>query len=146
MDGGDLRAGDFVGIRGSGLDLVVLYMSDVERSRRFYGLVGAEFAPEQHGHGPEHYSAVLGSVVFELYPRGDRPATRARVGFRVDDLDETVARLRAEGFVVERGSEAAITRRRAVATDPDGNKVELSERPARRADETKERSTRWNLL
>lgn len=36
------------------LSLLVLYCADLERSRRFYELIGLEFRREQHGNSPVH--------------------------------------------------------------------------------------------
>jgi catechol 2,3-dioxygenase-like lactoylglutathione lyase family enzyme len=50
------------------INLIVLRVSDVERAEAFYRLLGFEFTRHAHGAGPEHYSAELNGVVFELYP------------------------------------------------------------------------------
>ncbi|TKK86116.1 hypothetical protein FDA94_23155 [Herbidospora galbida] len=64
------------------IDLVVVYTERVEECRAFYTGIGLTFRKEQHGAGPEHFSATLGSTVFELYPAGGRPPTgRLRLGF-----------------------------------------------------------------
>lgn len=48
----------------------VLKTADPERLLRFFGEFGLEFVAEQHGDGPEHWSATAPSgAVFEVYPK-----------------------------------------------------------------------------
>lgn len=69
----------------------------------FYTGLGLRLVREQHGGGPVHYSVQLGGgLVLELYPAGDRPATRTRLGLRIPGA-------------------AAST-----VTDPDGNAVSVA--------------------
>lgn len=64
------------------IDLIVVYTERVEECRAFYTGLGLTFEKERHGTGPEHFSATLGSTVFELYPAGDgHPTGRLRLGF-----------------------------------------------------------------
>ncbi|NAS21089.1 VOC family protein [Herbidospora sp. NEAU-GS84] len=64
------------------IDLIVVYTDRLDECRAFYTGLGLTFEKERHGTGPEHFSATLGSTVFELYPAGDRPPTgRLRLGF-----------------------------------------------------------------
>lgn len=110
------------------MNLVVLYVSDLEQSARFYSALGIEFAEERHGGGPLHYSSNAGSgLVFELYPAGSKPVTRTRIGFRFDDAAEAVAALSAAGWTEvsqARDLDYGCVR---VVRDPDGNAVELVE-------------------
>lgn len=104
------------------LSLVVLYVSDPERSRDFYELLGLDFTEEHHEGGPVHHAAALpGGTVLELYPAGDRPVTRTRLGFMVRDRGAVAAALRSAGFTVKRQS---------LAIDPDGNRVEITDSEA----------------
>jgi lactoylglutathione lyase len=72
------------------MNLVVLYVKDLERSRRFYEALGLEFVHEQHGDGPAHYACAMSDLVLELYPAraGIAPGGRAAVslGFRVSSI------------------------------------------------------------
>lgn len=111
------------------LSLVVLYVSDLPSSVAFYSALGLRFVDEKHGSGPLHYSVSLpGGTVMELYPRGNREASRTRLGFTVTDLDAAVASVEAASG---RGPVGPPDRRAdglvAVMLDPDGNKVELVE-------------------
>lgn len=109
------------------LTLVVVYVSDLAASTRFYTAVGLEFQEEKHGTGPTHYSTTLpGGTVLELYPQGNRPASRNRLGFAVADLDAAVAAVQtiAPGAVLS-GPALRDYGTVAVVEDPDGNRVEL---------------------
>ena len=110
------------------LSLVVLQARDVESAREFYSRLGLSFIAEQHGTGPRHYSATLGQLVFEIYPRrADAPSAPQRVGFRIPSVDETVETLRRRGTRVVTEPKPSAWGRRAVVEDPDGNRVELSQ-------------------
>lgn len=106
------------------LNLVVLRATDVKASVRFYERLGVEFEQERHGAGPVHFAAVIGGVVFEVYPAGDgEPSGGIRVGFRVPDVDTVVESFGAD--VVVTGPADSPWGRRAVLRDPDGVRVEL---------------------
>ncbi len=98
------------------LSLLVVRCSDLEASKAFYEALGLELRDEKHGTGPAHYSCLLGSLVFELYPASEAPSPLERLGFRVSDVDAvTSAALRA----------GARLERPGVLVDPDGRKIEL---------------------
>src|SRR5581483_9719918 len=66
--------------------LIVLYTHHLEACHAFYTGLGADFAKEQHGTGPEHYAATLtGGLVLEIYPASDRrpPTGSLRLGLTV---------------------------------------------------------------
>lgn len=73
----------------STLSYIVIFCSDVEASRQFYAAHGLDMRREQHDGGPVHYSCALDGVVLELYPAGDRPPTRTRLGLRVPGAEMT---------------------------------------------------------
>lgn len=110
------------------LTLLVLYVSDLEASRRFYAACGLDFVAERHGNGPRHYAATLpGHMVVELYPCGGKPVTRTRIGLRVADIEATLRRL-AEAGVTDISEPRDLPYGRVrVVRDPDGNAVELVE-------------------
>ena len=87
------------------------------------------FLKHRHGSGPEHLSAEIGSVVFEIYPRaGESDSTAStRIGFRVPSLDIAVARLTEFGVTVVSPPKDSPWGRRAVVNDFDGHRVELTE-------------------
>lgn len=111
------------------LTLIVLRTPDLGPVVDFYGRVGLEFAQEQHGTGPVHYSAQLGRVVLELYPctgeveRGG-PGD-IRIGLEVESIADVLERLEGNGpgDATDRGHGSLV-----VVRDPDGRAVELHER------------------
>lgn len=109
------------------LTLIVIYVSDLSASTRFYTAVGLELQEEKHGTGPTHCSTTLpGGTVLELYPQGNRPASRNRLGFGIADLDAAVEAVQmiAPGALLS-GPELREYGTVAVVEDPDGNRVEL---------------------
>jgi predicted enzyme related to lactoylglutathione lyase len=110
------------------LSLLVLRSPDVERAARFYGLLGIRFERERHGTGPEHLAAQLGPAVLEIYPQdGQADSVGVRLGFRVASVDAVIEAMRREGQAI-----LSLPRRtpwgyRAVLTDPDGRRIEVSE-------------------
>jgi predicted enzyme related to lactoylglutathione lyase len=113
------------------LNLLVLYSADVARAVAFYSALGLAFSRHQHGSGPEHDAAELGDLVFEIYPaRPQQGPAGVRIGFRVVQLDACVAALAETGAQVISAPRPSPWGRRAVVADPDGNRVELTERAA----------------
>lgn len=110
------------------LNLVVLRSVDLERAVRFYAALGLALSREQHGSGPEHLAATIGTLVLEIYPQGSADKTvGVRLGFRVKSLVNTIARLQAiEGVIVSPIQESQWGVR-TVVSDPDGHRLELVE-------------------
>jgi len=110
------------------MNLVVLRSVDLERALRFYAALGIALSREQHGSGPEHLAATIGTLVLEIYPQGSADKTvGVRLGFRVKSLVTTIARLQAiEGVIVSPMQESKWGLR-AVVSDPDGHRLELVE-------------------
>ena len=117
------------------LNLIVIRSSDIDRSAVFYEALGFEFIWHQHGEGLEHYAAEVACgdappLVFEIYPAtdlGDRKDA-VRLGFCVDDVDASLAALVAAGGAVISRARESEWGRRAVLSDPDGHRVELTQR------------------
>ena len=113
----------------SQINLVVLRVAEIERALNFYRCIGLEFKKHAHGAGPEHYACQNENLVFELYPASSENPVCAstRIGFRVEDVDAIVARLRelqvARVISEPKDSEWG---RRAVIADPDGHRIELT--------------------
>ena len=110
------------------MNLVMLRSVDLERALRFYAALGIALSREQHGSGPEHLAATIGTLVLEIYPQGSADKTvGVRLGFRVKSLVTTIARLQAiEGVIVSPMQESKWGLR-AVVSDPDGHRLELVE-------------------
>ena len=109
-------------------NLTVIRSSDLERSAAFYRALGLALKRHSHGKGPIHYAFEENGHTFEVYPLADgaKSTESTRIGFSVPSVDETFGRLLAAG-----GTETARPRdsewgRRAVVTDPDGHRVELT--------------------
>jgi len=110
------------------LSLVVLRAADLERARRFYEALGATFAVERHGAGPEHFAAQLGDAVLEIYPASeDRPPEAVRLGFRVPSIDAALEQFRILNAEIVTPPRESPWGRRAVVRDPDGRMFELTE-------------------
>src|SRR5262245_10039815 len=79
------------------LNLLVIRAVDTDRAMHFYEQLGLHFVKQQHGNGPEHYSAVLGTTVFEIYPykEGSKTTEGIRLGFNVESLSVVMERLKA---------------------------------------------------
>lgn len=99
------------------LNLVVVRVADLERSRAFYAGLGLALVREQHGDGPVHYACSMLGTVLELYPATDedRPG-RLRLGFCVNRFDGPNARL------IRQRPDASVY----LLKDPDGNSIELT--------------------
>lgn len=110
------------------LSLVVIKAGDIEKLKNFCEKIGLEFKQEQHGKGPVHWAALVGDTVFEIYPlRTGERVDKIRLGFRVEDLDAVVAKLIANGYRVLTPLQHRGTGYIAIAKDPDGRTIELSQ-------------------
>lgn len=111
------------------VNLIVLRSTDIESGRRFYEAIGLEFAEEQHGTGPVHFAAIMNGIVFEIYP-GDASSeqNQVRLGFKVTDIENTLRSIRDVGSKVLTEPKPSPWGLRAVVEDPDGRKIELTER------------------
>lgn len=106
------------------LKLIVLRTNRPEALREFYSRLGFEFVTEQHGRGPQHYSAPLGDGIIEIYPLSDdaEADVTTRLGFEVVGLAAVLVRLSSES-----APKQTPWGLRAVVRDPDGRAVELYE-------------------
>lgn len=109
-------------------NLVVIRSSDLDRSEKFYSALGLDFTRHSHGKGPVHLACERAGHVFEIYPIGKdgQETTAARIGFAVPSVDDAFVVSLAVG-----GSEVSAPQdspwgRRAVVSDPDGHRVELT--------------------
>jgi hypothetical protein len=109
--------------------LVVIRSTNIDRAALFYEAAGMNLTKHAHGSGPEHYTAMLGDLVFELYPAQNQESSAGvRLGFKVSSVKNCVEAIRKlNGKVV---SEPALRANGFSATvqDFDGHKVELSEK------------------
>lgn len=109
------------------LNLVVLRSADIERAASFYRQMGLLITRHSHGSGPEHYTSKVSGLVFEIYPMTAKssPTIGARIGFRVDSVDEIVRLLSQIGAEIVTPPTDSEWGRRAVVKDYDGHVVEL---------------------
>jgi lactoylglutathione lyase len=109
------------------LNLIVLRSPDIDRAAAFYQALGLNFHRHAHGSGPEHLASEVNGFVFEIYPQTAKsaPTTGARIGFRVDSVDEVVKALSEIGAAVVTAPADSEWGRRAVVKDFDGHTVEL---------------------
>jgi predicted enzyme related to lactoylglutathione lyase len=106
--------------------------NDVAATRAWYErYLGLTFAGPYVEDGVEKYNeAQLGDSCFSLMAAewvGRDPGTAAGVVFEVDDIEATVAQLRAHGLIVEDIYETPVCRLTSLS-DPEGNKVSLHQR------------------
>ncbi len=106
------------------LSLLVLRSPRLDVVRQFYESLGLRLSEERHGSGPLHYSCSLGETVLEFYPAdGPEAPTEIRLGLALPDLSSALERIRRiGGDILKSGATSAVVR------DPDGRKVELTQR------------------
>lgn len=112
----------------SRFNLLTICSTDIDRAVVFYQALGLRFSRHAHGAGPEHYCSEDAGVIFEIYPLqpGKTPTVDTRLGFAVDSVDSVADRLSAIGAHVVSGPRESPWGRRAVLTDFDGHRVELT--------------------
>jgi predicted enzyme related to lactoylglutathione lyase len=110
--------------------LIVLRSRDLDQAHAFYRALGLSFVRHSHGNGPIHLASESGGQVFEIYPLTDEsgPTTSTRVGFSVPSVDATYASLLAAGGTSVNPPKDSPWGRRAVVSDPDGHRIELTAR------------------
>ena len=111
------------------LYLLVLRVSDLERSEHFYSAFGYQISHEKHGNGPAHISVKAGSLILELYPVSSTSGATsgARLGFEVEDTSTVLQALVKAGGTLIQPIRDVDWGKCAVVADPDGHKIELLE-------------------
>ena len=108
--------------------LLVLRTGDTKKLADFYNLFGLSFEYHQHGNSPFHYSATLGQTVLEIYPltkSQTEPDKNLRLGFGLDNFDETIQKLKAVEVSFSLEPTQTDFGFMAIVSDPDGRKIEL---------------------
>jgi len=108
------------------VNLIVLYVLDIELTKDWLGEFGLVFDQHQHGNGPIHYGCEHEGLVLEVYPATDKsPVTSCRLGLRVSSIDkaiESAHQINATILVKPKPSPWGI---RGVVELPNGIKLEL---------------------
>ena len=110
------------------LNLVVIRVEDIEKSKAFYEAIGLNFERHRHGKGLPHLASTGTDITFEIYPAQGKNTADIRLGFLVDNVDVATQQLKGCGGVVLTEAKDSPWGRRAVIKDPDGHTVELCER------------------
>ena len=109
------------------LNLLVIRSSDIDRAVEFYKALGLTF--EKHNHtGTAHYASESAGLVFEIYPLGDgaQPTSSTRLGFAVSSVELAIEPLVNLGARIVSPPKSSPWGTRAVVSDFDGHKVELT--------------------
>ena len=110
------------------VDTVFVWVTDLEQALEWYEALGFE-AGERYG--PWQVMNVTGDVAFALHQgiRDEGPAT-AVISFLVEDLEAEISRL-SDLYIEPSDSEITDsgTARFTTFKDPDGNEIQLLERP-----------------
>jgi catechol 2,3-dioxygenase-like lactoylglutathione lyase family enzyme len=113
------------------LGLLVLRAQELRPVCEFYSALGLHFVREQHGNGPVHYAATLGTSVLEIYPLrlGEPiPDGGMRLGFSVPSLEAAVIALCAARGSLQQAPWTTNGERHALLEGPEGHSVEIIER------------------
>ncbi len=109
------------------IKLLVIRTSDPQKLSAFYSLLGFTFDYHKHGKSPYHYSATIDKLVLEIYPLAEtqtEPDRHLRLGFEVNDFDETIKALQDNNveFTKPTTTDFGLI---TIVSDPDGRKIEL---------------------
>ena len=118
-----------VASHGPTLAYLVLRCRDLEKSLRFYEILGVTFVMEQHGAGAKHYAGDLGGVVLELYPQSSGAIGGTRIGLQLTECLPSEEELVAAGGLVKRWNDDSV-----VVCDPDGHVLDISLGQSRRGE------------
>lgn len=108
--------------------LIVIRTADMVQLAEFYSLLGLTFEYHKHGKSPYHYSTTINSTVLEIYPLAKEqaaPDKELRLGFAVNDFDNTVQVLKDKGVTFITEPVQTDFGYLAIMSDPDGRKIEV---------------------
>lgn len=115
------------------INLIVIRTDKPKELSEFYEQIGMKFEYHQHGKGIWHYSTEISETVFEIYPlmkHQESPDKSLRLGFTIENLDETIQNLRNRNVEIVREPKESEWGYFAIIKDLDGRKIELKEKPA----------------
>ena len=73
----------------------------------FYEVIGLRFEHHQYGKGSPHFASTDTDFTFEIYPADGKNTVDLRLGFLVENVDETIQRLKAcDGIVLTQAKES----------------------------------------
>ena len=110
------------------IKLLVLRTSHVKDLQDFYNLLGFHFEYHKHGNSPLHYSALIDTMILEIYPLAknqEEVDKNLRIGFSLDNFDDTIRTLKESNIPFSSEPVQTDYGYMAVVSDPDGRKVEL---------------------
>jgi predicted enzyme related to lactoylglutathione lyase len=100
-----------------------LGVTDIDRSRGFYELIGARFDGDESADGIT-YGTVAGiRLIFELAPANPHPDTGPYLVFDVTDADALHAELKRSGCAIEKPPGNLPWGRQFNVLDPDGHSI-----------------------
>lgn len=111
------------------VNLIVLKVHNIERSKNFYSQFGFIFQSEQHGNGPQHYSCNINGLIFEIYPAStdlNNLTQNIRLGFQVKNLPQFIEHLIDIEKIILQPQQTSFGFR-AVIQNHDGHIIELTE-------------------
>lgn len=110
-------------MRNPSLHDLTLYVADIDASADFYRALGCDVFEYDDPEYTRHFDAVIGHTLLQLIPaKSVCPLSHHQLGLRVANLDAAAEALRAAGFTCEIPGP-----RRLRTTDPDGNRVHLTQ-------------------
>jgi len=113
------------------INLIVIRTDQPKKLSEFYELLGLNFEYHKHGKGAWHYSAMMGEVVFEIYPlmKNQEFADRSlRLGFTIENLDDLILQLKKKEVEIIKEPQQSEWGYFAIIKDLDGRKIELKEK------------------
>lgn len=108
--------------------LLVLRTDNTKRLAGFYNLFGLTFDYHKHGNSSLHYSAIIAKTVLEICPltkSQTEPDKNLRLGFGIDNFDETVQKLKELAVPFSLEPTQTDFGFMAIISDPDDRKIEL---------------------
>ncbi|MEO0584618.1 MAG: glyoxalase/bleomycin resistance/extradiol dioxygenase family protein [Bacteroidota bacterium] len=79
------------------IHLIVIHTKNPKGLSAFYAHIVMSFEYHRHGNSAWHYATEMGGTVFEIYlllKSQEKPDKSLRLGFTVENLDETLTKLR----------------------------------------------------
>jgi predicted enzyme related to lactoylglutathione lyase len=119
--------GRLAGVNIKRVERVIIFVKDFDRAIEFYTkTLGLSLKSKEQGWAEFSTS---GTTLCLHHGRETHPTTHEpQIGFRVDDLDETLDALRARGVVVAPVTNPCPRVRATHFTDPEGNTIGLEGR------------------